>query len=251
MALIRAENLRKVFRAPKGRRVEAVRDASFTVDAGEIFGLLGPNGAGKTTLLRMLGTIISPTSGEVWIDETRASEGAEEVRRKIGFLSGNTKLYGRLTGREVLRYFGRLYGMADEAIARRTDELSELLTMDGFIDQRCETLSTGQTQKVSIARVILHDPPVLILDEPTLGLDIMTSRTIIEFIRDARARGHAIIFSTHYMTEAEALCDRIGLIHNGAILAIGTPEELYARTDTDNLQDAFLALISDDEAAAV
>ena len=244
MGLIEANNLRKEFRASKGRIIEAVRGASLSVARGEIFGLLGPNGAGKTTLLRMLGTIITPTSGEVRIDGTPVSAGPEEARRHIGFLSGNTKLYGRLTGRELLRYFGRLSGMNDSAIESRVGELAAMLDMDGFIDQRCETMSTGQTQKVSIARVILHDPAVLILDEPTLGLDIMTSRAIIEFIRGARERGHAIIFSTHYMTEAEALCDRIGLIHKGAILAVDTTQELYRRTSTSNLQDAFLALVA-------
>lgn len=249
MALIEANTLRKVFRASRGRTVEAVREATFSVGAGEIFGLLGPNGAGKTTLLRMLGTIITPTSGEVFIEGRPASESPESARRKIGFLSGNTKLYGRLTAREVLRYFGRLYGMADDAIARRTESLADLLDMRGFLDQRCETLSTGQTQKVSIARVILHDPPVLILDEPTLGLDIMTSRAIVEFIRDARGRGHAIIFSTHYMTEAETLCDRIGLIHRGQMLAIAPAADLYRTTGTKNLQDAFLALVAEHEGA--
>ena len=243
MSLIRAEKLRKVFHASKGRVVEAVRGASFEVAEGEILGLLGPNGAGKTTLLRMLGTIITPTSGECWIAGVRASESPEDARRKIGFLSGNTKLYGRLTCAELLKYFGRLSGMSDEAIAKRTVELTEMLDMGGFLDQRCETLSTGQTQRVSIARVILHDPPVLILDEPTLGLDIMTSRTILDFIQDARDRGHSIIFSTHYMTEAEALCDRIGMIHNGEILVMDTQEKIFEATGTSNLQDAFLSYV--------
>jgi len=244
MGLIEADNLRKEFRGPKGRVIEAVRGASLSVARGEIFGLLGPNGAGKTTLLRMLGTIITPTAGEVRIDGKPASAAPEAARRQIGFLSGNTKLYGRLTGRELLRYFGRLYGMDDAAIAVRTTELEALLDMSNFIDQRCETLSTGQTQKVSISRVILHDPAVLILDEPTLGLDIMTNRAIIDFIRGARERGHAIIFSTHYMADAEVLCDRIGLIHRGALLAFDTTQELYRRTGTTNLQDAFLALVA-------
>jgi len=244
MGLLEAESLRKVFRGPKGRPIEAVRGASLSVGRGEIFGLLGPNGAGKTTLLRMLGTIITPTSGEVRIGGSPASAAPESARRQIGFLSGNTKLYGRLTGRELLRYFGRLYGLQRAAIDARTDELAAMLDMGAFIDQRCETLSTGQTQKVSIARVILHDPAVLILDEPTLGLDIMTSRAILDFIRSARERGHAIIFSTHYMTEAEALCDRIGLIHRGALLAVDSVAELHRQTGTGNLQEAFLALVA-------
>ena len=243
MSLIRAENLRKVYHGRKGLVVEAVKGASFEVGEGEIFGLLGPNGAGKTTLLRMLGTIITPTSGECWICGVRASASPDDVRRKIGFLSGSTKLYGRLTGMELLRYFGRLYGMADDAIAERTRDLIDMLEMGQFIEQRCETLSTGQTQRVSIARVILHDPPVLILDEPTMGLDIMTSRTILDFIGDASRRGHSIIFSTHYMTEAEKLCDRIALIHAGDILALGTMAELYRQTGASNLQDAVLACV--------
>ena len=227
--------------------IEAVRDATFSVARGEILGLLGPNGAGKTTLLRMLGTIIPPTSGYCWIDGVRTDNAPDSIRGQIGFLSGNTKLYGRLTGAEVLRYFGRLYGMSDDAIMRRTGELVDLLDMGGFIDQRCETLSTGQTQKVSVARVILHDPKVLILDEPTLGLDIITSRTILDFIRQAGKQGHAIIFSTHYMTEAELMCDRVALIHQGRLLAMGTKEALYGQTQTNNLQDAFLRLVETPE----
>jgi sodium transport system ATP-binding protein len=246
--MVRAEHLKKTYHGPRGKNVEAVRDATFDIGKGEIFGLLGPNGAGKTTLLRMLGTIIAPTSGSCWIAGANAAENPDAVRRNIGFLSGNTKLYGRLTVREMLRYFGRLYEMDDTAIASRTEELSSLLGMEEFCDRRCETLSTGQTQRASIARVILHDPAVLILDEPTLGLDIMSSRTILEFIADARARGHSIIFSTHYMMEAERLCDRIGLIHNGSILALGPKEDLYAQTQTDNLQDSFLALVHSEEA---
>lgn len=170
ISLIRSDNLRKIFHASKGRVVEAVKGASSEVSQGEILGLLGPNGAGKTTLLRMLDTIITPTSGESWIGGVRSSSAPEVARRKNGFLSGNTKLYGRLTCSEVLRYFGRLAGMSDKKIKERTAQLSKMLDMGKFSQQRCETLSTGQTQRVSIARVILHDPQVLILDEPTLGL---------------------------------------------------------------------------------
>lgn len=245
--MIRVEHLRKEFRASGKKTIEAVRDATFTVERGEILGLLGPNGAGKTTLLRMLGTIIPPTSGYCWIDGVRTDNAPDSIRGQIGFLSGNTKLYGRLTGAEVLRYFGRLYGMNDDAITRRTGELVDLLDMGGFIDQRCETLSTGQTQKVSVARVILHNPKVLILDEPTLGLDIITSRTILDFIRQAGKQGHAIVFSTHYMTEAELLCDRVALIHQGCLLALDTKEALYGKTHTNNLQDAFLRLVETPE----
>ena len=179
--------------------IAAVQDLSFEIGKGEIVGFLGPNGAGKTTLLRMLGTILSPTSGECWVNGLRASEHPNEARRHIGFLSGNTRLYGRLTGREVLRYFGRLYGMRDDDIARRTEDICAWLRMGDFLDRRIDSLSTGQTQRVSIARVVLHEPQVLILDEPTLGLDILTSTSIIEFIQSARLRGHTILYSTHYM----------------------------------------------------
>lgn len=244
--MLRAESLRKVFYPPRGAAVEAVKGATFSVAPGEVFGLLGPNGAGKTTLLRMLGTIISPTSGYCWIGDVRSDEARDDIRKDIGFLSGNTKLYGRLTATEVLFYFGRLYGMADEQIQRRIDELAELLDMKAFLHRRCEALSTGQTQKVSIARVILHDPKVLILDEPTMGLDIMTSRSILEFILHAKDRGHSIIFSTHYMTEAETLCDRVGLIYAGELLAIDTKEALCKQAGAQNLQQAFLNLVDNE-----
>jgi len=246
MPLVQAEHISKTFLAPKGKSVEAVRDVSLTVDRGEILGLLGPNGAGKTTFLRILGTIISPTSGRCLLDGQVMADNPEESRRDIGFLSGNTKLYGRLTIREMLRYFGRLYQMPNDSIALRTTEISTLLDMDEILDRRCDALSTGQTQKASIARVILHDPKLLILDEPTLGLDIMTARTINTFIGDARERGHSIIFSTHYMTEAEMLCDRIALIHRGELLVTGTTSEIYEATSTTNLHDAFLSMVDDE-----
>lgn len=249
--MLRAESLRKVFFPPRGDAVEAVKGATFTVEPGEVFGLLGPNGAGKTTLLRMLGTIISPTSGHCWVGDVRTDEAKDDIRKDIGFLSGNTKLYGRLTASEVLFYFGRLYGMEDSTIQSRIEELADMLDMTTFIDRRCEALSTGQTQKVSIARVILHDPKVLILDEPTLGLDIMTSRSILDFILHAKARGHSIIFSTHYMTEAETLCDRVGLIYDGELLAIGTKEALYEQAGATNLQQTFLNLVGDNVEAGV
>jgi sodium transport system ATP-binding protein len=248
--MIEAVGLTKTFDVGRGRIVEAVRGASFAVDKGEIFGLLGPNGAGKTTLLRMLGTIITPTAGHCVVAGIRASDQPDEVRRRIGFLSGNTRLYRRLTAREMLQYFGRLYGMDDPTIDRRTGELADLLDMSAFLDRRCATLSTGQSQKVSIARVILHDPDVLILDEPTLGLDIMTSRTILDFILDARSRGHAVIFSTHYMTEAEKLCDRIAFMHGGRILAVATQAEHRQATGAADMHDAFLAVVQREAPAA-
>lgn len=241
--MIRAESLRKVFHPHRGEPIEAVRGVSFSIGAGEIVGILGPNGAGKTTLLRMLGTILTPTSGTCSIGEFRTDRQPDEVRRRVGFLSGNTKLYGRLTPAEILRYFGRLYRMDERRIRARTEEIAAMLDMEGFLHRRCESLSTGQTQKTSIARAILHEPPVLILDEPTLGLDILTSRAILDFILDAKTRGHTIIFSTHYMTEAEMLCDRVGLIHLGELLGMGTQADLFAETGTANLKEAFLVKV--------
>jgi sodium transport system ATP-binding protein len=236
------DGLAKHFNLSRGRRVEAVKGVSFEVREGEIYGLLGPNGAGKTTLLRMLATIITPTAGRALVQGIDTREDPAGVRGRIGFLSGNTRLYGRLTPVEVLHYFGRLYGMADAAIEQRVDQLVSLLGMAEYAHRRCDSLSTGQTQRVSIARVLVHDPPVLILDEPTLGLDIMTSSAILDFIAGARDRGQSVIFSTHYMTEAELLCDRIGLIHEGRLLDEGRQEELYARSGATNLKDAFLSM---------
>lgn len=248
--MIEACALQKTFFPPRGEPIEAVKDASFTVAEGEVFGLLGPNGAGKTTVLRMLGTIIRPTAGQCRIAGYRTDQAPHEVRKRVGFLSGNTRLYGRLSAEEVLWYFGRLYRMPGTGIAARISALADALDMHGFIKRRCDTLSTGQLQKVSIARVLLHDPPVLILDEPTLGLDIVTSQAVFEFIAAAKERGSAIIFSTHYMTEAELLCDRVGLIYAGRILAMGTKESLYAGTGTTNLKDAFLELVAGEEGRA-
>lgn len=245
--MLYAEKLWKVFYPLRGAPIEAVRGASFEVKGGEVFCLLGPNGAGKTTLLRMLGAIIAPTSGYCRIDGVRTDEMPDRIRGRIGYFSGNTKLYGRLTGREMLDFFGRLHGMSEEAIMVRTAALATALEMADFLDRRCETYSTGQTQKVSIARTMLHEPKMLILDEPTQGLDILTSRTILQFIRAARERGCGIVFSTHYMTEADMLSDRVAVLHCGDILAMGTKDELYRRTGSDNLQDVFFSLLGKKE----
>ncbi|MBM3288541.1 MAG: ABC transporter ATP-binding protein, partial [Candidatus Hydrogenedentes bacterium] len=242
--LIRTEHLRKEFHGPGGTPIVAVADATFEVGAGEIFGLLGPNGAGKTTLLRMLATIITPTSGRRSIAGRPAADAPNAARKHVGYLSGNTRLYGRLTPRELLRYFGQLYELRPAEIATRTGELAASLEMTSFLDRRCDTLSTGQTQKVSIARVLLHDPDVLILDEPTLGLDIMARSAILEFVRAAKRRNHCIIISTHDMGEAELLCDRVGIICNGEMLRIAALDALLRETGAANLHDAFLAVIA-------
>jgi sodium transport system ATP-binding protein len=226
-------------------QVTAVDDLSFEVAAGEIYGLLGPNGAGKTTTLRVLAGMLVPTAGRAVVAGVDVATDAPLARRRLGFLTGTTGLYARLTGRELLAYFGRLHGLPRERIAARTGLLSEVLDMGPFLDRRCEALSTGQRQRLSVARAVLHDPPVLILDEPTVGLDVLASRFLRDFVRAERDRGKAVLFSTHYLAEAELLCDRIGLLHRGRLLAEGSPPALRARADdASSLEEAFLRLVA-------
>lgn len=222
----------------------AVDDITIEVRQGEIVGVLGPNGAGKTTLLRMLGCLMNPTSGEVVLSDSGIEiTDSTEIKRKIGYLSGNTKLYGRLSTRELLVIMGNIYDMSEADINVRIDEISELLNLGEFIDNRIERLSTGQTQRASISRCLVHDPQIYIFDEPTLGLDILSSNAIIEFMKHERERGKAVIYSTHYMEEAEYLCDRIVMIDHGHIISQGTIEELKRKTQGENLRDVFKSLI--------
>jgi sodium transport system ATP-binding protein len=210
------------------------------VGAGEIVGLLGPNGAGKTTALRMLAGILTPTAGRVFVQGLDLEAHPLEAKQRIGFLSGDTQLYQRLTPREVLRYFGRLYGLANGALSSRIDQLVAELEMNSFADRPCRTLSTGQKQRANIARAFLHRPEVLMLDEPTAALDVVSGHFITEAIRRERAAGRAVLLSTHIMSEAEYLCDRIYLLHEGRIADHGTLAELLARAACPNLTDAFL-----------
>lgn len=240
---INASGLAKTFHDPQRGTVEAVRGVDLDCQRGEIFGLLGPNGAGKTTLLRMLSTILAPTSGRATIDGIDVASDPLEVRRRIGFLSGSTGLYPRLTGRETLRYFGKLHGLEGEALDAAINTALDAFDLHDFVDGRCESLSTGQKQRVSIARAILHDPPVLILDEPTTGLDIMASSDMIDFIESRRQAGTCVLFSTHILSEAERLCDRIGIIYSGRMLASGTLDELRADTGVEWLEDVFRELV--------
>jgi sodium transport system ATP-binding protein len=230
-----AEHLAKEFPG-----VHAVDDVSFEVQAGEVVGLLGPNGAGKTTTLRMLAGILTPDRGRVLVDGLDMHAEPLDAKRRLGFLSGDTQLYQRLSPREVLHYFGELYGLDDRSNARRAAELIAQLDMQAYADRPCGTLSSGQKQRANIARAFLHDPQVLVLDEPTTALDVISGRFIVEAIHRERALGRAVLFSTHIMSEAEYLCDRILLIHQGRLVDAGTPEELLARTGQRNLTDAFL-----------
>lgn len=245
---IMADNLVKTFtrNEKKSKKVDinAVDGISLTVNEGEIVGILGPNGAGKTTLLRMMSKLMKPTSGQVSIriGEKEITDDIE-VKRHIGYLSNNTKLYGRFSSRELLQMLGSLYGMTEEDSKKSIAKITEILSMESFIDNRIEKLSTGQTQRASIARCLVHDPQVYIFDEPTLGLDILSSAAIIDFMKKERERGKTILYSTHYMEEAEYLCDRILLIHQGKIVSEGTPDALKAQTGKETLRDVFSELI--------
>jgi sodium transport system ATP-binding protein len=229
----------------------AVAGLSFSVAPGEIYGLLGPNGAGKTTTLRILAGILVPTTGSAHVAGIDVAQDPLSVRRRLGFLTNTTGLYPRLSGRELLKYFARLHGMSRDATAARIDALVAALALAPFFERRCESLSTGERQRTSIARAVLHDPDVLILDEPTAGLDVLASRFLRDFVRAERDRGKAVLFSTHYLAEAELLCDRIGLLHRGRLLAEGTPAALRAAAgDAPSLEEAFLRLVAAEAADA-
>jgi len=245
--MIEAQKLCKEFQDKKRGKIRAVEQVSFRCLPGQIYGLLGANGAGKTTTLRMLATILKPTGGTALVGGYDVVKEPEKVRAHVGFLSTATALYGRLTAQEMVEYFGRLYGLDNSTLKRRIDEVFGRLGMDEFRDRRCDKLSTGMKQKVSIARTLVHDPPVMIFDEPTLGLDVMTARTIVGFIRECRQQGKTVIFSTHVMSEVEKLCDTIGIIHNGKLLAEGTLAELRHRYQQPDLEEVFVHVV---EAAA-
>lgn len=217
---------------------------SFTARPGEVLGLLGPNGAGKTTTLRMIATAIRPTAGTIAVAGHDALRHPECVRRHLGFLTANTGLYGRLTPREVLRYFGQLFRIPAAHLNARIDHLAAEFDMADYLDRQCDTLSTGMKQKVNIARSILHDPPVIVLDEPTSGLDVLTSRSITTFIRRSRAEGRTVLFSSHIMGEVERLCDRVALMHRGRIWFTGTLAE-YRAEYGDDLEEAFLKAVGE------
>lgn len=241
--MIDVRDLVKTFPTPTGPDKQAVAGISFHVCRGEIYGLLGPNGAGKTTTLRILSGLMRPTSGWAFINGVDVTSDPQEARRYIGFLTANTGLYQRLSPRELLTYFGELHGLDRATIQCRVSTLIDWLDMSDFADLRCGALSTGQRQRTNIARALIADPPILIMDEPTLGLDVLTNRLILDFIRHERELGKAILLSTHYLHEAEVLCDRIGLLHEGRLVAEGTLPELRQRVGRQRLVDIFLALV--------
>lgn len=247
-----ASNLIKTFEKNEKKKKKisfnAVDDISLNVGEGEIVGVLGPNGAGKTTLLRMLGMLMKPTSGdiEMTINGEELTD-VTKIKANIGYLSGNTKLYGRLSTRELLEILGNIYGLGQGEIQERIDKIAEILNLREFIDNRIEKLSTGQTQRASISRCLIHNPKLYIFDEPTLGLDIISSNSIIEFMKNERLNGKTVLYSTHYMEEAEYLCDRIILLDKGKVIAQGTLDELEISTGKDKLRDIFNSLIKEVE----
>jgi sodium transport system ATP-binding protein len=242
--MIEVRSLSKSFRDKKRGAIRAVDHVTFRCQPGQIYGLLGANGAGKTTTLRMLATILEPTDGTASVCGYDIVEQPEKVRANVGFLSTATALYPRLTAREMVQYFGRLNGLEESILKKRVDNIFDRLDMNGFRDRRCDKLSTGMKQKTSIARTLVHDPPVMIFDEPTLGLDIMTARTIVAFIRECRDLGKTVIFSTHIMSEVEKLCDVIGIIQGGKLLAEGTLAQLRENYHEQDLEEIFVKVVA-------
>ena len=244
--MIEVQDLHKSFKAKAGP-VHAVRGVSFQARDGEITGLLGPNGAGKTTTLRMLYTLMSPDRGSVRVDGIDVARDATAVRRTLGVLPDARGVYKRLTARENIAYFGRLHGLDEATIAARIESMARTLGMEDFLDRRTEGFSQGQRTKTAIGRALVHSPRNVILDEPTNGLDVMTTRGLRAFLQELRAQGHCVIFSSHIMQEVAALCDRIVIIAQGEVRASGTADELRAQSGEDNLEDAFVKLIGSEE----
>ena len=242
--MIDVHDLSKRFPDLHQGEVVALDGISFEVRPGEVFGLLGPNGAGKTTCLRLLSTILRPTSGTASIDGKDIVEEPDEVRARIGFLSGTTGLYDRMTARETVEYFGRLYGIPEDQLNETIQQIFTTLSMHDFADVLTIRLSTGMRQKVSIARTLVHDPPVLIFDEPTNGLDVLVARAVLDTVARLRDQGKCIIYSTHIMREVERLCDRLAIIHRGRILAAGSQRDMLAASDQPDLEEHFFDLVS-------
>jgi sodium transport system ATP-binding protein len=242
--MIETRGLTKIFHDKKRGQIKAVDNVTFTCKPGQIYGLLGANGAGKTTTLRMLATILEPSDGTAIVAGHDVLDSPQQVRANVGFLSTATALYPRLTSQEMVEYFGRLNGLDEPTLKKRLDDIFNRLDMNSFRDRRCDKLSTGMKQKTSIARTLIHDPQVMIFDEPTSGLDVMTARTIIEFIRECRQRGKTVIFSTHVMSEVEKLCDTIGIIQSGRLLAEGSLASLRDRYENQDLEEIFVQVVA-------
>ena len=242
--MIHVDKLTKSFRDLRRGQILAVDQVSFDAKPGEIFGLLGPNGAGKTTMMRLLCTVLKPTGGTATLAGYDVATQPNLVRRNIGFLSANTALYDRMSAWEIVEYFGKLYSLEDEHLERRMDEVFTTLQMNDFRDILGAKMSTGMRQKVSIARAIIHDPPVMIFDEPTLGLDVLVARNVLQAVEKLKAQGKCILYSTHIMREVEKLCDRVAIISKGKIQAQGTLPELREKHGQQDLEELFFQLVS-------
>lgn len=240
--MIHVEELTRKFDLAGGREVVAVDAVSFRVASGEVYGLLGPNGAGKTTTLRVLLGLLAPTSGRATVAGFSSNEQPDEVKRRVGLVSSSAGLYPHLSVREMLLFFADLYGCDHHLADQELVKLAALLDITELLDRRCTTLSTGQKQRVNLGRALIHRPPVLLLDEPTLGLDIFGSQVVAEFVSHLREEGKAVILTTHRLDEAERLCDRFGLLHRGKLVIEGTLEELRAATGCQGLVEMFLKL---------
>jgi len=241
--MIEAQSLTKVYADLRRGQFVALDGLSFSAKSGEVFGLLGPNGAGKTTALRILSTVLVPTSGTATVSGFDCVTQPDLVRHHIGFMSANTAVYDRMTAWEMVEYFGRLYGMEKDQLRERMEQLFDRLQMQNIRDLLGAKMSTGMKQKVSIARAIVHDPPVLIFDEATSGLDVLVARALLDTVAELRDQGKCIVFSTHIMREAERLCDRVAIMHEGRILAEGSMEQLRHEHGQTDLEDLFFDLI--------
>jgi len=242
--MVEVDNLTKHYPDWERGKLVALDGISFCARPGEVFGLLGPNGAGKTTALRILSTVLRPTSGTARINGFDVVTQPEQVRRQIGFVSANTAVYERMTAWETVEHFGLLHGIAPKKLHRRMEEIFARLQMEEIRELLCGKMSTGMKQKVSIARAIVHDPPVLIFDEATVGLDVLVARALLEIVAELRSQGKCIVFSTHIMREAERLCDRLAIMHRGRILAAGSLEQLRHQFGEHDLEELFFQLIA-------
>lgn len=245
--MIRTEALSKEFRSRRRKRILAVDRLDLCCDGGEIYALLGPNGAGKTTVLRILSTLMDPSAGEAWVSGHSVRTEKEAIRALIGFVSYETRVYERLTPREIGHFFGRLNDMTPAAIEDNLEYIFDLLDMDGFADERTDTFSTGMKQKTVLMRALVTNPDILVWDEPTSGLDVLTAKKVIDYILLLKKEGKTVLFSTHILWEAEKLADRIGIIHRGRLRTEGTLQSLRARTGFGDLEDIFFSLVGDGE----
>jgi sodium transport system ATP-binding protein len=249
--MIEIENLSKYFRGKRFKKVQAVNGVSFNVEDGEVLGLLGPNGAGKTTIMRLLGTVLQPSGGTARVGDFDVRQYPNEVRRVLGVLPEYWGLYERFSPREHLLLFGKFYHMNGTTLEKRIDELISLLDMGEYADRPCKRFSKGMSQKVALARALIHDPSHLLLDEPTAGLDVMSARQVRTLITRARDEGKCIIVSTHILSEAERLCDRLVFLDRGQVVAEGTPPELRQQAGVDSLEDAFLKMVGREDVELV